>query len=209
MTRQSAKFGWLEAYAYSGKNLPSRAMMVLLHHADGDTLQCHPSEPTIAKACGITERAVRKQIAANKAAGWVEVVQRYDRSNVYTLTIPDRNDSSSPTGESGTITQGERNNSSTQRGTIVPPNRSLDKPVIDQSIDQEKGGTIVPHPEDVTTSPDLRSASAGTEQSEGPDREVPEWNNSSALDPDPWANWVEPPHPENCKCLRCDDEPPF
>ncbi|MGU3502416.1 hypothetical protein [Mycobacterium sp. C31M] len=83
---------WDQAYNRNGDvKLPRSVVNVIRTYANNDTLEGWVTAETLARATGLQIRAVRKQIAANVAAGWLEIVKSGNSSglaNTYRLTYP-------------------------------------------------------------------------------------------------------------------------
>ncbi|BBX04318.1 hypothetical protein BST36_17370 [Mycolicibacterium moriokaense] len=83
---------WDKAYNRNGDpKLPRTVVNVIRTYMDNHTLTGFVKQETLAEATGLTVRGVRKQIAANVAAGWLEIVSVGNSSGKatdYRLTIP-------------------------------------------------------------------------------------------------------------------------
>ncbi len=83
---------WDQAYNRNGDPKLARTVVnVIRTYMDNHTLTGFVKAETLAEATGLTIRAVRKQIAANVAAGWLEIVEKGHsgrKANVYRLTDP-------------------------------------------------------------------------------------------------------------------------
>ncbi|WP_305093555.1 hypothetical protein [Prescottella sp. R16] len=82
---------WDQAYNRNGNSkLPRAAMNALRTYMNNHTLTGWVSQETLAENTGLTVRGVRKQLDANEAAGWLEIVEqgRSARATVYRLAIP-------------------------------------------------------------------------------------------------------------------------
>jgi hypothetical protein len=83
---------WDQAYNRNGdKALPRAAVNALRTHIDNDTLTGWAKAETLASYTGLSVRMVRRQIAQNVEAGWLEVVRSGNSSglaNTYRLTYP-------------------------------------------------------------------------------------------------------------------------
>ena len=82
---------WDQAYNRNGDaKLPRAVVNVIRTYMDNHTLDGWVSQETLAEATGMQVRGVRKQIAANVEAGWLEVVKQgcAGRASIYRLTYP-------------------------------------------------------------------------------------------------------------------------
>ncbi|MBN3459851.1 hypothetical protein JNN96_38140 [Mycobacterium sp. DSM 3803] len=89
---QPAIILWDQAYNRNGDpKLPRAVVNVIRTYMDNDTLTGFVKAETLARDTGLQVRGVRKQIAANVAAGWLKVVESGNSSgkaNTYRLTYP-------------------------------------------------------------------------------------------------------------------------
>lgn len=89
---QLAIIQWDQAYNRNGDpKLPRAVVNVIRTYMDNATLTGWVKQDTLAEATGLQVRGVRKQIAANVAAGWLEVIQVGNSSGLastYRLTYP-------------------------------------------------------------------------------------------------------------------------
>lgn len=153
---KNRKFQWLEAYCYNGDSSTPRAvMMTMFHHADANTLTCHPTVERLAQACGLSERQVRRQIEANERSGWLTTVRHASNTRKsapmyaeYELTFGqprtnmsvDRSVNELEAGVDGHICHEDdpfADKYDHALGHICPPNRSIsiDQRLIDQPLD--------------------------------------------------------------------------
>ena len=83
---------WDQAYNRSGDPKLQRSVVnVIRTYVNSHTLTGWVKADTLAAATGLQIRGVRKQIAANVEAGWLEVVESGNssgRANTYRLTYP-------------------------------------------------------------------------------------------------------------------------
>lgn len=83
---------WDQAYNRNGDGkLPRAVVNVIRTYVNNDTLVGWVKAENLALATGLQVRGVRKQIAANVAAGWLEIVESGNSSglaNTYRLTYP-------------------------------------------------------------------------------------------------------------------------
>lgn len=82
---------WDQAYNRNGDGkLPRAAVNAIRTYMDNHTLTGFVKAETLAEATGMTVRGVRKQIASNVAAGWLEIAEpgNSSRATVYRLTYP-------------------------------------------------------------------------------------------------------------------------
>ncbi|VBA57618.1 hypothetical protein LAUMK191_04104 [Mycobacterium attenuatum] len=87
-----AIIAWDQAYNRNGDStLPRTVVNAIRTHANNHTLEAWVKAETLADYTGLQIRAVRAQIAANRKAGWLEVVRSGNSSglaNRYRLTYP-------------------------------------------------------------------------------------------------------------------------
>lgn len=82
---------WDQAYNRNGDSkLPRAAVNAIRTYMNNDTLTGWVKAETLAGDIGMTVRGVRKQIAANVAAGWLEIAEsgNSSKATVYRLTYP-------------------------------------------------------------------------------------------------------------------------
>ncbi len=83
---------WDQAYNRNGdRKLQRTVVNAIRTYMDNTTLTGWVKAETLVQDTGIKERTVREQIAANVAAGWLEVVESGNssgRANTYRLTYP-------------------------------------------------------------------------------------------------------------------------
>ena len=83
---------WDQAYNRNGdRKLQRTVVNAIRTYMDNNTLTGWVKAETLVRDTGIKERTVREQIAANIAAGWLEVVESGNssgRANTYLLTYP-------------------------------------------------------------------------------------------------------------------------
>ena len=83
---------WDQAYNRNGDpKLPRAVANVIRTYMNNHSLTGYVKAETLAKHTGLQVRGVRKQIAANVAAGWLEIVESGHsgrKANVYRLTYP-------------------------------------------------------------------------------------------------------------------------
>lgn len=82
---------WDQAYNRNGDSkLPRAVVNVLRTYMNNHSLSGWVKAETLARDTGMSVRGVRKQIAANVAAGWLEIVESGNsaRATVYRLTYP-------------------------------------------------------------------------------------------------------------------------
>lgn len=83
---------WDQAYNRNGNGkLPRAVLNVIRTYMNNRTLTGWVTAETLAEGTGMTVRNVWKQIAANVAAGWIEIVEsgNSSKATVYRLTYPD------------------------------------------------------------------------------------------------------------------------
>jgi hypothetical protein len=73
-------------YGIDIPSVPKSVLLYLAHRSCDVTGSCFPSVCTIAKMTGLSERAVYEQISALKESGFLNVINRPNKSNDYTLT---------------------------------------------------------------------------------------------------------------------------
>jgi hypothetical protein len=83
---------WDQAYNRNGdRRLQRTVVNAIRTYMDNHTLTGWVKAETLVRDTGIKERTVREQIAANVAAGWLEIVESGNssgRANTYRLTYP-------------------------------------------------------------------------------------------------------------------------
>jgi hypothetical protein len=88
---------WDQAYSRNGDGkLPRAVVHVIRTYMDNDTLAGFVKRETLARDTGLSLRQVDRHIAANVAAGWLEITDQGNSSgkaNDYRLTFPDRDTS--------------------------------------------------------------------------------------------------------------------
>jgi hypothetical protein len=84
---------WDQAYNRNGDRTLQRTVVNAIRtYMNNHTLTGWVKAETLIRDTGIKERTVREQIAANVAAGWLEVIESGNssgRANTYRLTYPD------------------------------------------------------------------------------------------------------------------------
>lgn len=85
---------WDQAYNRNGDpKLPRTVVNVIRTYMDNHSLTGFVKQETLAEATGLSVRGVRKQIAANVAAGWLEIEELGNSSGkatVYRLRYPEK-----------------------------------------------------------------------------------------------------------------------
>ena len=117
---------WDQAYNRNGDSkLPRAVVNVIRTYMDNHTLTGFVKAETLAEATGMTVRGVRKQIAANVAAGWLEIAEpgNSSKATVYRLAYPADHE------PQFTVTTGETvNHSSPFEGETVNHSSSKGEP---------------------------------------------------------------------------------
>lgn len=93
---------WDQAYNRGGVKLPKAVLNALRTWANPHTLECHATIEELAEWTGLSPSACWRQLNANEAAGWVEVVHQGHsggKANVYRLRNPGENATVSQVGE--------------------------------------------------------------------------------------------------------------
>ena len=100
---------WDQAYNRSGEKIQRAVVNAIRTHVDNTTLAGFVGRETLARYTGLTIKQVDRQIAANVAAGWLEIVrpggrnQSIRRANDYQLTYPTKKDIYVPDSDVGTF----------------------------------------------------------------------------------------------------------
>lgn len=87
-------FEWSKAYFQNedrSLHETKATMAALMTYANFDTLECFPSQRTLARVTGTHVDTVRRHIRKNVDAGWLKVVEpgsSYKKPNRYRLTVP-------------------------------------------------------------------------------------------------------------------------
>lgn len=127
---------WDQAYNRNGDpKLPRAVVNVIRTYMDNRTLTGWVGAEKLAQATGLTERGVRKQLAANVAAGWLEITEqgRFGKVNSYRLTYPHE--------EPQFLMEDRKPHEEPQFliGTTVPPHEELQfTPTTPRTSPQEK-----------------------------------------------------------------------
>ena len=82
----SRKMDWLTCAAYARDLIPAdfKVAFVVMQHVNEKTLECFPSEQTIADKCGLSERHVRRSLKRLCDKGWLKSRRTRD-ANRYTV----------------------------------------------------------------------------------------------------------------------------
>lgn len=170
----TSKWIWLEAltFAQAAPNGAVRTGYALAAYADSNTgKNAYPSQSTLAGRLGISDRAVRKNLAWLKDAGWIVEERRGRRagtqgiSSSYSLTIPTGTEvpvGKFPTGTdiphgnfpTGTFESPQPELLGSPTGTEVPTNQELTK---QEPRRETRERVTTPVPENFEISDDMRS----------------------------------------------------
>lgn len=215
---------WDQAYNRSGDaKLPRAVVNVIRTYMDNDTLTGWVKAETLAKATGLQIRGVRKQIAANVAAGWLEIPESGNSSgkaNTYRLTYPkgvpqDTVSSEAPQQRVSHRTPLESEGCPTGPGKGVPQ----DTPTSNRTSPQEKllttpkKGVLEDTIEDERLEVALTSPTESTSQSKGvlQDTVPSHWEATAqrgAPISDPYDDpWIRTPVPVSVYAPAPEDDP--
>ncbi|WP_241472270.1 hypothetical protein [Mycolicibacterium neoaurum] len=152
---------WDQAYNRCGDaKLPRAVVNVIRTYMNTNTLTGWVKAETLAEATGMQIRGVRKQIAANVAAGWLEVTESGNSSgkaNTYRLTYPKGV-------QQDTIAAGDTPSKGVPQDTVTDPTKGVPQDTIDTEGCPIGPGKGVPQdtPTSPRTSPKRSSLREGT-----------------------------------------------
>lgn len=75
---------WLDCAAFKLKPVDFKVAFVVMQYVNEKTGECYPSEKTIARKCGLSERHVRRALKRLCTTGWLERTRRPNTSSIYT-----------------------------------------------------------------------------------------------------------------------------
>jgi predicted transcriptional regulator len=80
-----AKMEWLDCAAFDRdlKPVDFKVAFVVMQYVNEKTGECYPSEKTIARKCGLSERHVRRALKRLCATGWLKRQRRPNTSSIY------------------------------------------------------------------------------------------------------------------------------
>ncbi|MGL6235111.1 MAG: helix-turn-helix domain-containing protein [Segniliparus sp.] len=197
-------FEWLRAYMRTpdaGLRHTKTTMCALATYADFDTLECYPSQRTLAELTGFSQKAVQRHVSLNLRSGWIVKVRAgnsYKTTNKYRFAYP-----AAPVGGDSLVR--DESGPIPPAGCVPPRQRGMTAPAGDPlSIEGTIQGTtssLDRNSDSEETAPVLGAGAASWRESspadatnqdtapEGGDSSPPAGDGPEVFDPyaDPWA----------------------